>query len=49
LPCEVDGKPLTDGYIARLLVTHFRRERGDFVGIGLAGDRSRSGNRSGTL
>jgi hypothetical protein len=33
-PAEVHTPPLTDGRITRLLASHFRRERGDFVAIG---------------
>jgi hypothetical protein len=43
---EVHMESMTDGQIARLLGNHFRRERGDFVGLG-AGSRNRvSGDRT---
>jgi hypothetical protein len=39
-PTEVHTEALSDGQIARLLGTHFRRERGDFLNIGRRkGDR----------
>jgi len=33
-PGEVHTVPLTTGRIMRLLGTHYRRERGDFAGLG---------------
>jgi hypothetical protein len=32
---EVHSQPLTDGQIMRLLGNHFRRQRGDFLNIGV--------------
>jgi len=37
LPREVHTRPLTDGQLARLLGTHFRRESRDFIRFGSDG------------
>jgi hypothetical protein len=41
-PREVHTEALSDGQIARLLGTHFRRERGDFLNFGRRNGERRS-------
>ena len=43
IAAEVHNRPLTDGLIMRLLGTHFRRERGDFLNIGSPPLKAREG------
>ncbi len=42
-PSEVHIDSLGDGRLMRLLGTHFRRERGDFLNIGSARAKARAG------